>query len=61
MNAGLQQVLEHLKNLGIKARLKAKVLRPKLNPFRFKLPHALDTLVKTLETGLIGDEWVAAK
>jgi hypothetical protein len=38
-----------------------EVLRPKLNPCGFKMSQSLDTFVKTLETGLIGGEWAAAK
>jgi hypothetical protein len=38
-----------------------EVLRPKLNPCRFKLSQFLDSFVKSLETGLVGGEWAAAK
>jgi hypothetical protein len=39
----------------------AEVLRPKLNPCGFRLSQSLDSFVKTLETGIIGGEWAAAK
>jgi hypothetical protein len=38
-----------------------EVLRPKLNPCGFKMSQSLDSFVKTLEIGLIGGEWRAAK
>jgi hypothetical protein len=38
-----------------------EVLRPKLNPCGFKVSQPLDNFVKTLEIGLIGGEWAAAK
>jgi hypothetical protein len=39
----------------------SETIRPKLNPCGFRLLQSLDTFVKSLETGIIGGEWAAAK